>query len=731
MYQDQLFQGKSLSLQPLDNGYVELHFDAEKASVNVFNQATLAELQQALAILEQQSDVKGLLLSSGKSVFVAGADITEFGAAFEGTEEQRRSFLSPANEAFNQIEGLPFPTVVAINGFALGGGFEVCLACDFRVMSSKAQVGLPETKLGIIPGWGGTVRLPRLIGFDNAAKWIATAGHHKAVAALKDGAVDAVVEPELLKEEALAMLVRAASGELDYQARRLQKQQPLQLNNTELGMSAATSKAMVAAKAGPNYPAPIAALDVLAKAAKMSRDEALEVEFQAFSDVSQTSQCRALVGIFMNDQYIGSVAKKYSKKSGKEVKNTDVKHVVALGAGIMGGGIAYQNAMKGFPVLMKDINTDSLALGMSEANKLLAKRVDRGRMSALEAGNVLSRIMPSLSYDGIENTDIVIEAVVENPKVKSMVLPDVESKLSDHAVLASNTSTISIDYLADFLERPENFCGMHFFNPVHAMPLVEVIRGEKTSDETIATVVSHALSLGKKPIVVNDCPGFLVNRVLFPAVFGFDMMVLDGADFHQVDKVMEAWGWPMGPAYLMDVVGLDTAVHCFPSILEGYPERMSEIYSGDYKVSPTKLLFESERLGQKNGKGYYVYEKDKRGKPKKSVDDSVYDLFKPHLLNDSSSFTDDEIISRFMLPMCIELAHCLEEGIVGSPAEADMAVVYGLGFPPFRGGIFRWMDEVGLKAICDMADNHNSLGKLYEPTQRMREMASNGESYYS
>lgn len=725
MFKDSLFQGKSLSLQSLEHGYVELHFDAEKASVNVFNQATLSELQEALAVLERQSGVKGLMLSSGKGVFIAGADITEFGDAFKGTEEQRRSFLSPANEAFNRIESLPFPTVVAINGFALGGGFEVCLACDFRAMSSKAQVGLPETKLGIIPGWGGTMRLPRLIGFDNAAKWIATAGHHKAVSALKDGAVDAVVEPEQLRDEALAILARAANGELDYQKRRKQKQSPLQLNDTELGMSVATSKAMVTAKAGPNYPAPIAAVDVLAKAAKMSRDEALEVEFQAFSEVSQTSQCRALVGIFMNDQYIGSVAKKYSKKGSKEVK-----HATALGAGIMGGGIAYQNAMKGFPVLMKDINTDSLALGMSEANKLLAKRVDRGRMSPLDAGDVLSRIMPSLSYDGIENTDIVIEAVVENPKVKSVVLPDVESKISDNAVLASNTSTISIDYLAGFLKRPENFCGMHFFNPVHAMPLVEVIRGEKSSDETIATVVAHALSLGKKPIVVNDCPGFLVNRVLFPAVFGFDMMLLDGADFQQVDKVMEAWGWPMGPAYLMDVVGIDTAVHCFPSILEGYPERMSDIYLGDYKVSPTKLLFENERLGQKNGKGYYVYEKDKRGKPKKSADDSVYDLFKPHLKG-SNSFTDDQIVARFMIPMCIELAHCLEEGIVGSPAEADMAVIYGLGFPPFRGGIFRWMDEVGLQAICDMADNHSALGKLYEPTQRMREMASNGESYYS
>ena len=722
MSQKDIFQGNTLKLQSLDSGYVELHFDATTGSVNVFNQATLADLGEALAVLEKRADVQGLLITSGKSVFVAGADITEFGDAFNGTEDQRRKFLNVANVAFNKIESLPYPTVVAINGFALGGGFEVCLACDFRVMSSKARVGLPETTLGIIPGWGGTVRLPRLIGFDNAAQWIATGSHKKAIAALKDGAVDAVVEPDFLRGEALAMLVRAAEGQLDYLQRRAQKQAPLQLNDVELGMSIATSKAMVFSKAGPNYPAPVAAVDVLAKAAKMSRDEALEVEFKTFSELTQTPQCRALVGMFINDQYIGSVAKKYGKKATKTIE-----HVTALGAGIMGGGIAYQNAMKGFPVLMKDINTDSLALGMSEANKLLAKRVDRGQMSTLDAGNVLSSIIPSLSYEGVENTDIVIEAVVENPKVKGLVLADVEGKISDDAVLVSNTSTISIDHLATNLKRPEQFCGMHFFNPVHAMPLVEVIRGEKTSEETLAAVVAHAQALGKKPIVVNDCPGFLVNRVLFPAVFGFDMMIVDGADFQQVDRVMEGWGWPMGPAYLIDVVGIDTAVHCFPSILDGYPERMGEIYD----VSPTKLLFEGGRLGQKNGKGFYVYEKDKRGKPKKSVDAVVYDLFAEHANTKSSNeFTDDAIVARFMVPMCIELAHCLEEGVVGSPAEADMAVVYGLGFPAFRGGLFRWMDEVGLDVFCSMADNYRQLGKLYEPTERMREMAANGETYY-
>ncbi|MEJ6611876.1 MAG: fatty acid oxidation complex subunit alpha FadB [Porticoccus sp.] len=724
MLQKDIFRGDFLKLQQLDSGFLELSFDAINRSVNIFNQAALDELLDALLALNDQPDAKGLIFTSTKSVFIAGADITEFSAVFKGNMIDLKTFLDKANNAFNKIESLPYPTIALINGFALGGGFELCLACDFRVMSSRASVGLPETKLGIIPGWGGTVRLPRLIGFDNAIEWIALGSHKKPAQALEDGAVDAIVEPELLREEALRMLTAAANGCLDYKKRRKQKKMPLQLNDNELAMAINTSRAVILTKVGASYPAPIVALDVLSKAAKLKRDAALEVEFQAFSKLSLTAECRSLVGIFTSDQYVNSVAKKYAKKASKLVE-----HVTVLGAGIMGGGIAYQNALKGFPVLMKDIDSDSLALGMNEANKLLAKRVDRGQMSALSAGSALSRIIPSLAYQGAENTSIVIEAVVENAKIKSIVLTDVEEKIPAEAILVSNTSTISIDYLASHLRRPDQFCGMHFFNPVHAMPLVEIIRGTRTSEETIGLAVAHTIALGKKPIVVNDCPGFLVNRVLFPAVFGFDMMLVDGADFQQIDKAIESWGWPMGPAYLIDVVGLDTAVHCFPSILDGYPDRMKEIYD----VSPTRLLFENDRLGQKNGKGYYLYENDVRGKPRKIADSKTYELLKTCINGsdvNSIEFSDDSILTRFMVPMCVEIALCLEEGVVGSPSEGDMAVIYGLGFPAFRGGLFRWMDEIGLDVFCQLADRFKHLGKLYEPTLRMREMATKGEKYY-
>jgi len=305
------------------------------------------------------------------------------------------------------------------------------------------------------------------------------------------------------------------------------------------------------------------------------------------------------------------------------------------------------------------------------------------------------------------------------------VLPAVESKLAPSAIITSNTSTISITRLAESLQRPENFCGMHFFNPVHAMPLVEVIRGEKTSDATVAAVCAYALGLGKKPIVVNDCPGFLVNRVLFAMLFGLEMMISEGADFQQIDKVMEGWGLPMGPAYLMDVIGIDTINHCYPVMIEGLPERFKKTAD----VWPTESIFNANRLGQKNGLGYYRYELNEKGKPGKAVDPEVIGMLE-NLYGVAHAVDADEIIDRLMIAMAMEMIHCLEEGVVASPAEADMSLVYGVGFPAFRGGVCRWMDETGLQEICDRADKYTSISELYRPTDKLRAMAANGETLY-
>ena len=714
-----IYQSDALTVKRLEGDIAELNFDLKGESVNKFDQNTVSSLTSALDALEAESGIKGLLVTSGKPVFIVGADITEFTSLFGASKDDIKPFTGINNANFNRLARLPYPSCAAINGFAMGGGLEICLACDFRVMSSAAKVGLPETKLGILPGWGGTVRLPRIIGVDEAVMWMATGAEKRADEALKTGAVDAVAAPEQLREVALTTLQGGIEGKLDYQRRRDIKHGPLPLNDTEAMMSFFTIKSMVGQQAGKNYPAPVKVVEVIEAARSMGLEDALEVEADGFAELATTDVAAALVGVFLSDQLLGKKAKDWEKKADKKIERAAV-----LGAGIMGGGIAYQSAYRGVPIKMKDIAQPGLDLGLSEANKLLAKRVARGRMTPEKMGEVLNSIDPMLTYDRFDEVDIVVEAVVENPKVKHAVLAETEKQISPDAVLASNTSTISITYLAEALERPENFCGMHFFNPVHAMPLVEVIRGEKSSDNAIARTVAYANQLGKKAVVVKDCPGFLVNRVLFPYFGGFNMLLRDGADFQAVDKIMERWGWPMGPAYLMDVVGIDTGVHAAQVMAEGFPDRMQP----DFK-SATEVMFEHERYGQKNGKGFYEYAPDKRGKPRKTVNEDVYQLIAP-VVGERTEFEREDIIARMMLPMAIEMARCLEEGIVGSAAEADLALLYGVGFPPFRGGIFRWMDTVGLAHIAEASGKFAALGKAYELTEGMKAKLAAGESYY-
>ena len=711
-----LYEGKKLTAA-LDGEIAVLCFDAAEESVNKFDEATVAELGEAAKAVAG-SGAKGLLVTSAKPAFIVGADIMEFGARFKLPDDEFAAGVAESLAVFNAIEDLDMPSVTAINGMALGGGLEMCLSTDYRVMGASAQVGFPETQLGIYPGFGGTVRTPRLIGADNAIEWIADGKNRRADKALAVGIVDAVVADDQIEAGARDLLSRAIAGEFDWRARRATKTGPLALNKTEAAMTFQTSKGYVLGTTKGQYPAPIEAIERMAQAAHLSRDEALKVETEGFVKIAKTPQAAALIQLFLNDQLI----KKKGKKAGKIAREID--QAAVLGAGIMGGGIAYQSASKGVPTLMKDIKEAAIDQGLDEAAKHFAKSVERGKLDNRGMATGMSRIRPTLSYAEFEGVDAVIEAVVENPKIKKSVLAETEDAVSETTILASNTSSISIDDLATALKRPENFLGMHFFNPVHRMPLVEVIRGKATSDEAVATIVAFAHTLGKTPIVVNDCPGFLVNRVLFPYFFGFQQLVADGADFAHIDKVMERFGWPMGPAYLSDVVGMDTSQHVEEVLAAGYPDRMKQD-----ETSSLDVMVENGRLGQKTGSGYYKYEQDKKGRPKKSQDPEAYELV-AKVQRGSHTPGDEEIVDRMMIPMIIEAARAYEEGIADTPNEVDMGLIMGLGFPPFRGGAFKYADAMGLKAVCDKADQYAHLGKLYEPTERMREMAANGETYF-
>ncbi len=716
-----LFEGQSIQCFLRDSGVAEMRFDNQNESVNKFDRNTLQEWKQVTQILKDHGAVKAVMATSGKPVFIVGADITEFNELFASSREQLIEWLIQANQIFTGFEDLPFPTAAAIDGIAFGGGLEMCLTCDLRIGTPKAQVGLPESKLGLVPGFGGSVRLARLIGPDNAFEWLATGKGYKPDAALKLGTLDAVVPSEKLIEATEQMLLDAASGKINWHSRRAEKKSPLQLNRTEAAMSFMTSKGYIAAQAGPHYPAPVRGVELIEKSAYLPLEEAIKLEHEAFADMAQTEQASSLIQLFLNDQILKKKAKIASKVADKAVKSATV-----LGAGIMGGGIAYQSASRGVPAIMKDINQGALDLGMKEAITLFGKGVKYKKISNEQMAQGIASIKPTLSYDEIKHTDIVVEAVVENPKVKEAALTEVESLMPEDAIICSNTSTISINRLAKPLKRPDKFCGMHFFNPVHKMPLVEVIRGEDTSDETIASVVAYASAMGKSPVVVNDCPGFFVNRVLFPYFGGFTKLLRDGCDFQQVDKVMhKKFGWPMGPAYLLDVVGMDTGKHAAEVMAEGFPERMSK----DEKDA-IDVMFEHGRYGQKTGSGFYVYGTDKKGKPTKEADVKTYDLLK-EVCSDTKDFSDEEIIARTMLPMIIETIRCLDEGIIDSPAEGDMALIYGLGFPPFRGGVFKYVDDRGMQNIVDLANQYSHLGKAYEPTDSMLQMAQDKQKFYS
>ena len=706
-----------LRLQALPQGVYELCLSAD-APVNVLNQRTVNELKQAISYLENASDCQGLLICSDKKGFVFGADITEFLPIFQQGAEAIARIGSEAQTLFQRIEDLPFPTVVAINGEALGGGFELALACDFRVVSHKAKLGLPEVKLGIMPGWGGSVRLPRLIGLDNAIEWMTSGAMISANKALKAAAVDAVVAEDQLHEAALNTLQLAIAGDLSYNSTRQYKQQPVRIAAVEQTMVFNSAKGFVGAKAGPHYPAPLAIIDSVQRQANLPASEAIQIENQDFARLASSDVAAVLIGNFLNDQAV----KRKAKKLGKQAQA--VNQAAVLGAGIMGGGVAYQSASKGVPIVMKDINAPALQAGQQEAGRLLEKQIQRGKLTPAQAIATMGAIQTTLDYGDFKLVDFVVEAVVEKQSIKETVLQEVEAAIPEQAILASNTSTIAIDTLAQCLQRPENFCGMHFFNPVHIMPLVEVIRGTKSSETAIATTVAYANRMGKTAIVVRDCPGFLVNRILFPYMHSFNQLMTDGVDFQRIDKLMLKFGWPMGPAHLIDVVGLDTDHHASEVMAQAYPDRMSKPDN-----TPVDLLYQAGRLGQKTGSGFYRYETDKRGRPQKLVDSVAYEILgtEPSASDDLS---DEQIIERMLLPFCFEAVRCLEEQIVDSAAELDMALLYGLGFPAFRGGALKYLDSLGLDKACQMAESYSALGAAFAAPQGLREMAENGDLFY-
>jgi 3-hydroxyacyl-CoA dehydrogenase/enoyl-CoA hydratase/3-hydroxybutyryl-CoA epimerase/enoyl-CoA isomerase len=564
------------------------------------------------------------------------------------------------------------------------------------------------------------VRLPRVAGLEVAIDWITGGKPRKADAALSDGVVDSVAAPEKLRDTALALLERVAADDAQWKKKRAAKAEPMELAAAATQTLFEATKMRVAATSPKHQPAAMMAVESMEASWALPIIAALDVETLKFTRVTKTQAAGSLVQAFLSEQALKKLFRAHAKDA------RPVKSAAVLGAGIMGGGISYTSALKGVPVRMKDIAQAQLDLGMGEAEKLLARQVKSGRLTLEKSKAVLSSIVPQLDYAGFEQIDTVVEAVVENIKIKHAVLAELETMVGEDTIIASNTSSLRIDDLAVPLKRPQNFVGMHFFNPVPAMPLVEIVKGEKTSMRAVSTAVGYAVTMGKTPIVVKDCPGFLVNRILIANTRAFTQLVADGADFEKIDRVMEAFGWPMGPAYLMDVIGMDTAYHVCNVIAAGYPERMTSTWA-----DVLELMVEFKRYGQKSGTGFYRYEADSAGKPVKLPAPDSHELIARVQPNGRRDFSDTDIVERLMLPMIIEASTALEEGVVATPAELDMALMLGIGFPRYTGGVLKYADWLGMERVLALSDRHAHLGAPYRATAAMKDMAARGATFYA
>lgn len=693
-------------------------FDLPGKGANVLSRAVLAELDGHLGRLERDSSLAGLILISAKSgIFIAGADLREFVPQLTAPKSEIVALCRRGQDLFRRLSQAPFVTVAAIDGICVGGGAELATWCDRRIVTKnpRTEFGFPEVKLGLYPGWGGTVRTPRIIGLANAVELV-TSGESidGSQAALLGLASDLVPADRLL--DAAIRLVRDEQATKAYLADRERQRQPLVVNPTELGFLGATASAMVQHETKGHYPAPMAALELMLETCGYDEQTALEKEAAGMAELFGSPINAALINVF----FLTDRNKRDTGLERSDVAPQKIGSVGVIGAGIMGSGIAAANLKHEIPVALTDAAGDALTAGarsvLEEAtyHKKL-KGPDPQRALALGPLLAISHHLEELS-----DCDLVVEAVVENIDVKKRLFAQLEPQLRAETILASNTSTIPITQLAEGLSRPERFCGLHFFNPVRRMKLVEVIRGKLTSDQTVATAVAYAKRLGKMPVVVSDGPGFLVNRLLFPYMNEAIELLCDGVSMQEIDKAAMTFGMPMGPIALYDMVGLDTAMYAGKTMWEAFPDRVV--------ASPVlPAMVKAGRLGQKSKLGFYAYQ-NKRGK---SQPDPAAEAIVANYRRGDAKLAREQIADRLILPMLLEATRVLEERLVRDVRDVDLGLVFGIGFPPFRGGLLFWADTVGPDRIVKMLEPLAHLGARMQPTPLLLEMAKGGKKFHA
>lgn len=703
---------KAFTLELRDDQVAVIHIDVPGESMNTLKASFAEEVAHVLNQLEQQQDLKGVVVISDKpGSFVAGADISMIDACENAADTE--SLARQGQAMFDRIEGLKVPVVAAIDGACLGGGLELALACHYRVAtdSNRTIIGLPEVQLGLLPGSGGTQRLPRLIGIQKALPLILTGKQLRAKQAKKLGIVDDVVPASILLEAAVKLALSSKAKVKRVRHSLLHKA----LEGTGVGRGIIFSKAreQAQAKAKGNYPALDKIIDTIAYGADKGFEAGLEFEARSFGELAMTPESKQLRNIFF-----ATTAMKKETGAG-DTKPRKIERVGVLGGGLMGGGIAYVTAAKaGLPARIKDISEQGIVHALKYSYDLLHKKVKRKHMARAELESIMLRLSGSLDYSGFDQVDVVIEAVFEDLNLKQQMVADIEAVAGENTIFATNTSSLPITKIAAQAQRPENVIGLHYFSPVDKMPLAEIITHAGTSDETIATTVALAKKQGKTPIVVKDGAGFYVNRILAPYMNESARLVLEGEPIEVVDSALVKFGFPVGPMKLMDEVGIDVAAKVAPIMADEL---------GDRFRAPDAFgkLLDDERKGKKNKKGFYAYSGKKPGK---SVDESVYSLLG---ISPSAKLGGEEIAQRTVLLMLNEAAYCLDEGIIRSARDGDIGAIFGIGFPPFRGGPFRYMDAVGVTEIVRRLQSYQQQhGERYTPAPLLVKMAENNERFY-
>lgn len=677
----------SMIQRKIEDGICLLFFDRPESGANIFDATTLSDLDQQLDAIEHDESLEGVVILSGKrSIFIAGADLKTL--LRQAQNGEMGAFIAEGQRIFNRLADLKIPTCAAIHGACAGGGYEVALACDWRVASEdpSTRIGLPETTLGLIPAWGGCTRLPRLIGAEKAAEVILKGKLYSAREAKQLGLVDELVSRDQLLE--------AAKTKLREGKRKLETR---------------TSGTPPPPKSSGNT-APARAYEIVTKTLDRSVEDSLAMELNAISELGATDPTQNLIrNFFLTEKYKRGTSKQPAEK---------ITHAAVVGAGVMGGGIAQWLSSRGVSIILRDVGTDELTRGLASIEKTYADAVKRGIMTEEQAREGRARIVASSAAIEMRDVQVVVEAASEKLEIKKQIFRDLSDKTPEGAMLATNTSALPIGDLAAEVKNPDRVIGLHFFNPVSRMKLVEVVVGTKTSNDTIARGLAFVRQVAKLPVIVRDSPGFLVNRVLFPYLLEAAGLFENGTSGKEIDDSLLRWGMPMGPLRLIDEIGVDITVDIANTLEKAYGKR-------DRASKILREMQSAKLLGKKSGAGFYKYE----GKSQTANDE--IEKWRATRSHESIPNDGQGTANRLMFLMVNESARCLEEKVVASSEDADYGMILGTGFPIWRGGPLRFAENFGIKRMAGEMESLARTNEKYEPCNLLREHAQKGTKFYA